>query len=980
MKTNTMAFKKFLAVFFSIVLMFSVIPTGFMPKAEAATMTLAQLQSKFPKGKYWNHTIGGSNNPDGYTSTACKHHSGTPPCSHTECKDGGGCCYYGQCGCNSYANSVQCMGFAYKLGYDAFGSNPRNWTKAYNLNSLKAGDIIRYGGHSIFVTAVSGSTITFGDCNFKGTCQIRWNETTTKSAISSKLSYVLTAPGALSNSSSQSYIATDFNATIKNGTYTLKCAHTSGKMLNVYDGSNSCTNGTKLTTWSKDGSTDQKFYFKHVSGGKYLIYAVCSGTSGSVYKRVVDVNVGSNNTIDLGDSFDVWAQSDSWNNCQLFYIVPVGGGKYVIELASKPNAVLATKNATEAAKNGGAITLRNYESYTTQQWYFYNASGSAQVDPSIDSSTSTSTKTYYTGTYKVSATDGLNIRSGAGTSYSKLDAINYNTSITVTQVNGNWGKITYDGVTGWICLDYTTYVSPLISSISVKTAPTKTSYFVGDTLSTSGLVLNVNYSNNTTGTVSSGFTCSNTTLSSAGTKAITVTYGGKTTTFNITVSGIDLSGISIKTKPSKTNYYTGETLNTSGLVLNLAYNNGTTGTATSGFTCSPSTLSASGTQTITVSYGGKTTAFTVNVTAVELESVSIKTVPTKTNYFVGNSLDTTGLVLNLNYNNGSTGTANSGFTCTPKTLNVAGKQTITVNYNGKTAHFDVNVSEITISDISINSLPSKLNYYVGETVETSGLVLNLVYSDGSVGTATGGFDCTPETLTTAGNQTITVSYGGKTTSYSVNVSDVALSSISVKDMPVVTTYKVGDSLDINGLVIELKYNNGDVGYASGGLECTPSVLSTAGTQQITVTYNGKTCAFNVSVSEAENHIKSPSVEIQRPSTVSINYGDTLTLHAKAYNMPEGAKIKWSIEGNGMEITSSIYGDSCLVTSKANGTATITATVVDEYGVSIADLEEREISADITLESKAGFWQKIISFFKNLFGMNRTIVQAFKGIF
>ena len=91
MKTNTTSFKKILAVFFSIVHMVSVIPTGFIPKAEAATMTLAQLQAKFPKGKYWNHTIGGSNNPDGYTSTACKHHSGTPPCSHSECKDGGGC-------------------------------------------------------------------------------------------------------------------------------------------------------------------------------------------------------------------------------------------------------------------------------------------------------------------------------------------------------------------------------------------------------------------------------------------------------------------------------------------------------------------------------------------------------------------------------------------------------------------------------------------------------------------------------------------------------------------------------------------------------------------------------------------------------------------------------------------------------------------------------------------------------------------------
>lgn len=971
-------FRKTLAVILAFVIMISAAPMVFVSETEAATtMTLAQLQAKFPDGKYWNHKSGGSNNPDGYTSTACNHHNGTPPCTHSACQDGGGCCYYGSCPCNSFSNAVQCMGFAYKLGYDAFGSDPRKWSKTTDLSKLKAGDIIRYGGHSIFVTAVNGSTITFGDCNFAGTCKIRWNKTTTKSDVSAKLKHILSAPSTLSNTSSQKYIATDFNATIKNGTYTLKCANTSGKMLNVYDGSNSCKDGTKLTTWSKDGSADQKFYFKHVSGGKYLIYAVCSGASGSVYKKVVDVNVGSNGTVDLGDSFDVWTQKSEWNYCQLFYVVPVGGGKYVIELASKPNAVLATKNSTEAAKNGGAITLRNYESYTTQQWYFYNAAGSAQVDPSIDASTST--KTYYTGTYKVTATDGINVRSGAGTSNTKLDAIAYNTTVSVTKISGNWGQITYDGVTGWICLDYTTYVSPVVSSISVKTLPSKTTYFVGETLNTSGLVLNVNYSNNTTGTVSSGFTCSKTTLSSAGTNSITVTYGGKTTTFNVTVNSINLSSISIKSTPTKTSYYTGETLNTSGLALNLTYNNGTTGTTTSGFTCSPTTLSTAGTQKITVTYGGKTTSFNVNVTQVTLNSVSVKTAPKKTEYFVGNTLDTSGLVLNLTYNNGSTGTASSGFTCSPSTLNTAGKQRITVNYNGKTTYFDVNVSEIKISNISVNSKPSKLNYYVGETLDTRGLVLDLVYSDGSHGSATGGFECTPKTLTKAGTQNITVNYGGKTTSFAVNVSEVTLSSIVIEDMPNVTTYKVGDSLDTSGFVVELRYSNGDTGFAESGFECTPSVLSVAGTQVITVSYGGKTCTFNVFVEEIEEPIEKSYIEIQQPSTVSLSYGDTLILHAKAYNLPEGAQIKWSTNGVGLEITSSGYGDTCYVTSKSNGITTISATIVDENDNPIVDKEETELTAEIVMESKAGFFQKLISFFKNLFGMNRTIVQAIYSV-
>ena len=58
--------------------------------------------------------------------------------------------------------------------------------------------------------------------------------------------------------------------------------------------------------------------------------------------------------------------------------------------------------------------------------------------------------------YRVSASSGVNMRSGAGTSYSIVSAIPYGTVITVTQTSGNWGKTTYNGKTGWVCLDYCT--------------------------------------------------------------------------------------------------------------------------------------------------------------------------------------------------------------------------------------------------------------------------------------------------------------------------------------------------------------------------------------------------------------------------------------------------------------------------------------------------------------------------------------------
>ena len=59
----------------------------------------------------------------------------------------------------------------------------------------------------------------------------------------------------------------------------------------------------------------------------------------------------------------------------------------------------------------------------------------------------------------VTATDGLNIRQGAGVKFNKLGAVPYNAVLRVTRYTSGgaykWGLIEYDGIKGWIALDYT---------------------------------------------------------------------------------------------------------------------------------------------------------------------------------------------------------------------------------------------------------------------------------------------------------------------------------------------------------------------------------------------------------------------------------------------------------------------------------------------------------------------------------------------
>lgn len=69
---------------------------------------------------------------------------------------------------------------------------------------------------------------------------------------------------------------------------------------------------------------------------------------------------------------------------------------------------------------------------------------------------------YVSGMYVQSVDNGqlsvqcgtLNVRSGAGTSYSKIGALYRGTYVKPLETQGNWYKIGYDSGYGWICADY----------------------------------------------------------------------------------------------------------------------------------------------------------------------------------------------------------------------------------------------------------------------------------------------------------------------------------------------------------------------------------------------------------------------------------------------------------------------------------------------------------------------------------------------
>ena len=242
----------------------------------------------------------------------------------------------------------------------------------------------------------------------------------------------------------------------------------------------------------------------------------------------------------------------------------------------------------------------------------------------------------------------------------------------------------------------------------------------------------------------------------------------------------------------------------------------------------------------------------VTVEELSVSAISVEAMPERTEYTVGDTLETAGLCIRAELANGNTRILMEGFGVYPTRLDEAGTQSIEVSYQGKTCSFTVNVQqdEEAIEGIGVLTMPVKTSYVVGDTLETRGLSIR-VYTDSGHRDVSEGLSCSPTRLDTAGPQRITVSYGGKTCTFTVQVSQSsAPASLSVSKLPAKLQYTVGDTLDTTGLVIRQVSNNNEILDINTGYTCSPTVLDTAGHQEITVYYGDLSCHFNVTVLQA----------------------------------------------------------------------------------------------------------------------------------
>ena len=460
---------------------------------------------------------------------------------------------------------------------------------------------------------------------------------------------------------------------------------------------------------------------------------------------------------------------------------------------------------------------------------------------------------------------------------------------------------------------YTVSVEDPITSMTLKTTP-KTEYKYGEPLDISkGVITIVRPSGpedkQITKEMVTGYD-----PTKLGQQELTIKYGGQELKYKVNVKDY-VKGI-VLTPPAKTKYEYGESLDLTGGNIQKIM---ASGTATTPIALTDSKVKLStfnpnkeGAQTINVAYEGFTEKFGV-IVEDNLQSIKIKTEPTKTKYKYGEALDITGGQISAIKSSGKaenidiTTSMVSGYN-----PNKLGKQTITITYKGKTTQYSVEVEDY-IKDIKLTN-PNKLIYKVNEKMDLTGGKVTPVMASGIASPAIPmtntdvtitGFD-----TTTVGAKIVKVSYKGISKTFGITVED-RYSEMKIKTLPTKTEYKYGESLDLTGGTIEITKDSG----TKETINITKDMISgynskKLGAQILTVTYQGLTQQFVVKV---EDYIA--SLKIQKPTKVEYEYGEDIEL--------TGGKVSIIMASGAISESTAMTG--AMITGynpKAEGTQTI----------------------------------------------------------
>ena len=214
----------------------------------------------------------------------------------------------------------------------------------------------------------------------------------------------------------------------------------------------------------------------------------------------------------------------------------------------------------------------------------------------------------------------------------------------------------------------------------------------------------------------------------------------------------------------------------------------------------------------------------------------------------------------------------------------------------------------TLVSISVTA-PTKVAYTTADTaLDLAGMVVTATYSDGSTKAIATGYTVSTVDFSTTGEKTVTVTYEGKTATFKITVAAI-LVSITVTP-PTKLVYTTADTaLDLAGMVVKANYSDNSQKTITEGYTVSTVDFTSIGEKTVTVTYQGKTDSFKVTVNNQKftvkfvvNGVEVKSYEVENGQTAAYD-GDTPTKAGDAN------AVKYRFKGWDKDLTQPITQDT-----------------------------------------------------------------------
>ena len=232
----------------------------------------------------------------------------------------------------------------------------------------------------------------------------------------------------------------------------------------------------------------------------------------------------------------------------------------------------------------------------------------------------------------------------------------------------------------------------------------------------------------------------------------------------------------------------------------------------------------------------------------------------------------------------------------------------------------------TLTSIAVTTQPTKTSYVPGESFDRTGMVVKANYSDG-----------TSEEINTytvseidkdkIGEQTLTVSYLGKTTDLKITVKSVSRITAQTSK----STYYLGENIDKNTITVTAYYSDGTSSVLNSNEFEVTGFGNTLGKQTLTVTYLDKTAYLTIQLLDANiaalNKLYETSSTTSELTTAQIgSYAGDFTIEhtVKINSIPaDGDDNKGSTNGFFVRFNPSDgIGAGWYLTANSNNTANV----------------------------------------------------------